>query len=49
MAQRKKAIPEFHSAEDERNFRAEHDSTELIDWEAAQRRRFPNLKPSLRA
>jgi predicted DNA binding CopG/RHH family protein len=44
----KKQIPEFHSEEDERNFWAEHDSPEFIDWQAAQRRRFPNLKPSLR-
>ena len=41
-------IPEFRSEEDERNFWAEHDSTEFIDWKAAERRRFPNLKPSLR-
>jgi predicted DNA binding CopG/RHH family protein len=25
-----------------------HDSTEFIDWHAAQQRRFPDLKPSLR-
>jgi hypothetical protein len=49
MASTKKQIPEFHSEEDERTFWAEHDSTEFIDWQAAQRRRFPNLKPSLRA
>lgn len=48
MASTKKQIPEFRSEEDERNFWAEHDSTEFIDWQAAQRRRFPNLKPSLR-
>jgi predicted DNA binding CopG/RHH family protein len=48
MAGTKKQIPEFRSEEDERNFWAEHDSTEFIDWQAARRRRFPNLKPSLR-
>jgi predicted DNA binding CopG/RHH family protein len=48
MASTKKQIPEFRSEEDERNFWAEHDSTEFIDWQTAQRRRFPNLKPSLR-
>ncbi|MGA2181482.1 MAG: CopG family antitoxin [Bryobacteraceae bacterium] len=36
------------SEEDERRFWAEHDSTEFIDWQSAQRRRFPNLKPSRR-
>jgi uncharacterized DUF497 family protein len=48
MASGKKQIPEFRSEEDERSFWANHDSTEFIDWQAAQRRRFPNLKPSLR-
>jgi predicted DNA binding CopG/RHH family protein len=45
---KKREIPEFRSEEDERSFWAKHDSTEFIDWQAAQRRRFPNLKPSLR-
>ena len=48
MAGTKKQIPEFRSEEDERNFWAEHDSTEFIDWRSAQRRRLPYLKPSLR-
>jgi predicted DNA binding CopG/RHH family protein len=48
MASTKKQIPEFRSGDDERKFWAEHDSTEFIDWKSAQRRSFPNLKPSLR-
>ena len=48
MAGTKKQIPEFRSEEDERDFWANHDSTEFIDWQIAQRHRFPNLKPSLR-
>ena len=48
MAGTKKQIPEFRSEEDERNFWAEHDSTEFIDWRSAQRHRLPYLKPSLR-
>ncbi len=48
MASTKKQIPQFRSDEDERSFWAEHDSTEFIDWKAAERRRFPRLKPSLR-
>jgi predicted DNA binding CopG/RHH family protein len=44
----KKNIPEFRSEEGERNFSAKHDSTGFIDWQTAQRRRFPNLKPTLR-
>ena len=42
-------IPKFRSEQDERDFWAERDSTEFIDWQAAQRRRFPNLKRSLRS
>jgi predicted DNA binding CopG/RHH family protein len=48
MPDRKKQIPEFRSEQDERDFWAEQDSTGFIEWQAAQRRRFPNLKPSLR-
>jgi predicted DNA binding CopG/RHH family protein len=48
MPNTKRKIPEFISEEDERKFWAEHDSTAFIDWQAAERRRFPNLKPSLR-
>jgi predicted DNA binding CopG/RHH family protein len=48
MAGTKKQIPRFRSEEEERRFWAEHDSTEFIDWTAAERRRFPHLKPSLR-
>jgi predicted DNA binding CopG/RHH family protein len=44
----KKQVPEFRSEEDERGFWSKHDSTEFIDWQSAQKRRFPNLKPSLR-
>ena len=45
---KKTPVPEFRGEDEERLFWAGHDSTEFIDWQAAQRRRFPNLKPSLR-
>jgi predicted DNA binding CopG/RHH family protein len=48
MPTTKKKIPEFRTEDDERNFWAKHDSTGLIDWRTAERRRFPNLKPTLR-
>jgi predicted DNA binding CopG/RHH family protein len=48
MATTKRQVPKFRTEEDERNFWASHDSTEFIDWQAAQKRRFPNLKPLLR-
>ena len=41
-----KDMPEFKSEEEERQFWAEHDSTEYVDWSKAKRGVFPNLKPS---
>ncbi|MGA3100070.1 MAG: CopG family antitoxin [Bryobacteraceae bacterium] len=46
-ATKKKPTPEFRSEDIERKFWAGHDSTEFIDWQSAQRRKFPNLKPAL--
>ncbi len=34
--------------EGERDFWAANDSTRFIDWRSAERRKFPNLKPTLR-
>jgi predicted DNA binding CopG/RHH family protein len=45
---KKKALPEFRSEKEEREFWAKSDSTEYIDWRAAQRQKFPKLKPTLR-
>ena len=45
---KKKPVPEFRSEDEEREFWARHDSTEFIDWQAAVRRKFPTLKPTLR-
>ena len=45
---RNKPIPAFSSEEDERRFWAKHDSSEYVDWAAARRRSFPNLRPTLR-
>ncbi len=42
-------IPEFQSEEEEREFWAEHDSSEYLDWSKARRAAFPDLKPSTRA
>jgi predicted DNA binding CopG/RHH family protein len=41
-----KSIPEFNNEDEEREFWAEHDSADYIDWRKAQRVVFPNLKPS---
>lgn len=48
MLNTKEPVPEFQSEDEEREFWAEHDSTEFIDWRAGARRKFPNLKPTLR-
>lgn len=39
-------LPRFTSEEEEREFWAEHDSTDYVDWARAERIRFPDLKPS---
>ena len=41
-----KQIPEFKNEDEEREFWAEHDSTEYLDWDQAERAPFPKLKPS---
>lgn len=43
-----KRIPKFKSEDKEREFWATHDVTDYVDWKAARRVRFPNLKPTLR-
>lgn len=44
----RKKIPKFENEDQERDFWASHDSTELVGWEKAKRMKFPNLKPSTR-
>ncbi len=39
-------LPQFASEEEERDFWAEHDSAEYVDWSRAERVVLPNLKPS---
>jgi predicted DNA binding CopG/RHH family protein len=41
-----KKIPVFNSEEEEREFWADNDTTEFIDWGKANKVKFPNLKPS---
>jgi len=47
-AKKLKTIPVFKSEDEERDFWAQADSTEYIDWTKAERAVFPDLKPSLR-
>ncbi len=41
-----KEIPKFENEEDERNFWANENSTEFINWENAESVVLPNLKPT---
>src|SRR5687768_13143603 len=41
-----KKIPVFRTEDEEREFWANHDSTEHVDWSKARVLRFPNLRPS---
>jgi predicted DNA binding CopG/RHH family protein len=41
-----KKVPRFESEEKERDFWAEHDSTDYVDWSKGERVTFPRLKPS---
>lgn len=43
-----KRVPRFESEEKERDFWAEHDSTDYVDWSKSERVIFPRLKPSTR-
>lgn len=43
-----KPIPEFKDEDEEREFWANHDSTDYIDWSGGQRVIFSNLKPTTR-
>jgi predicted DNA binding CopG/RHH family protein len=45
---KRKQIPVFGSEDEERACWAEHDSNDYVNWTAARRRSFPNLRPTLR-
>ncbi len=46
MTKHPKTRPEFQSEAEERAFWESHDSSEYVDWDAAQNVNLPNLKPS---
>ena len=43
-----KNIPNFENEEKEKEFWAEADSSEYIDWKKAKKTILPNLKPSVK-
>jgi predicted DNA binding CopG/RHH family protein len=44
----KKTIPTFENEDQEREFWAEHDSTDYIDWSQARPAALPDLRPTLK-
>lgn len=46
MRKKPEPIPRFASEAEERNFWESRGSSDYVDWRAAERVRFPNLKPS---
>jgi len=49
MSSKRESIPEFGNEDEEREFWAEHDSTEYVDWSKAEKNpSFSNLRPSTR-
>jgi len=49
MSSKHKQIPQFNNEDEEREFWANHDSTEYIDWSKAEKNpSFSRLKPSTR-
>jgi len=49
MAKELKEIPSFKSEEEEREFWANQDSTEYVDWDEAELVVFPKLKPTTKS
>jgi predicted DNA binding CopG/RHH family protein len=49
MSSKHESIPEFSNEDEEREFWAEHDSTEYVDWNKAEKNpTFSRLRPSTR-
>ena len=46
MSGKRKPIPAFQNEAEERDFWERHDSADYVAWDAAERVRFPNPKPS---
>ena len=42
------SIPKFRTEDQEREFWANHDTTDFVDWSAAKRALLPDLRPSVK-
>lgn len=46
VSEERHTLPTFESEDEERQFWSEHDSTEYVDWDAAESVTLPALQPS---
>ena len=46
MSKKKKRVPKFRNEDQERDFWANADSTDYVEWEDAKRVVLPRLKPT---
>ena len=49
MSKKPKELPRFRNENEERQFWENHDSSDYVDWDTAERARLPNLKPTTKA
>ena len=49
MSKKPKELPRFRNDSEERKFWENHDSSDYVDWDTAERARLPNLKPTTKA
>ena len=49
MSEKRKSPPGFRDEVQERSYWESHDSSDHVNWEHAERVRFPNLKPSTKS
>ena len=49
MSKKPKELPRFRNDSEERQFWENHDSSDYVDWDTAERARLPNLKPTTKA
>lgn len=48
MPKKLKEIPTFNNEDEEREFWAQEDSTDFVDWDSAENTTLPKLKPTTR-
>ena len=49
METTKKELPDFQNEQEERDFWADHDSVDYLDWDDGKTARFPKLKPKTKS